>query len=80
VNQVSLVSEGRRVKIGPLKVSKIFWARMQQLPGDTDEERVLLAVEFVMRLSEKEEPKSPLLRRMRDKFVAWRESRNQPKE
>lgn len=80
MNQVKLVNDGRRVKIGPLKVSKQFWARLQKLPGDTDEERILLAVEFIMELGQNEKPKAPLLRQMRDKFVSWRASFSQPKE
>ncbi len=34
-----------RVKIGPFKITPDFWGRLQLLPGDNDEQRVLIAVD-----------------------------------
>lgn len=35
-----------RIKLGPYKVTPEFWQRMQQLPGENDEQRVMLALDF----------------------------------
>ena len=38
-----------RVKLGPYKVSAEFWKALQNLPGDNDEQRVMLAIELAAR-------------------------------
>lgn len=35
-----------RVKLGPYKVPVAFWQRLQQLPGSSDEQRVMMALDF----------------------------------
>lgn len=33
-----------RVKLGPYKITQEFWERIQQLPGENDEQRTILAL------------------------------------
>lgn len=35
-----------RVKLGPYELTADFWQRLQQLPGDNDEQRVVMALTF----------------------------------
>ncbi len=37
-----------RVKLGPYKITRELWFRMQQLPGDNDEQRTLMAIDFAI--------------------------------
>lgn len=37
-----------RIKLGPYKITPELWQRIQTLPGDNDEQRVLMALDFAI--------------------------------